>query len=660
MSNVKRRPYGSWSSPITADLLAQSGVSISEPQWDDGALYWLEGRPTEGGRYVIVRRDPDGTVEDVLPEGFNARTRVHEYGGGAYRARGDVLVFANFDDQRLYRIDGGGAPRPITPEPASARSLRYADMRFSPDGETIYCVRERHGDMPEAVNEIVSLPADGGEAPRVLVTGNDFYAAPRVRADGSALAWIAWNHPNMPWDGTELSTASFQPDGTLGAPERVAGGETESIFQPAWSPDGTLHYVSDRTGWWNIYRVEGDHRINLAPMQAELGLPHWNFGMNTYTFLSNDRIAAVIQHEGRDTLTLIRDIGERTDVELPFSCLLCAGQIRGEGTRLALIAGSATSFTQLVTYDVETRRLETIRRSVDTDIDTAFVSAAQPIKFPVGEDENGETIEAYGYYYAPHNPHFEAPEGELPPLIVFSHGGPTGFTTPVLRLSMQFWTSRGFALVDVDYGGSTGYGRAYRERLNGNWGIVDTRDCVKAAEHLRDQGLVDGNRLAIRGGSAGGYTTLCALAFHDVFHVGASYFGVGDAEALMRDTHKFESRYGHHLYGGSVEEAAEIYRARSPINATDRISCPMILLQGLEDRVVSPAQAEQMIAALEAKGLPYAYVAFEGEQHGFRKAENIRRAAEAELYFYARVFGFEPADDIEPVEIANLPTSGVS
>jgi dipeptidyl aminopeptidase/acylaminoacyl peptidase len=594
-----------------------------------------------------VLRTPDGETADAIPAGFNARTRVHEYGGGAYLAHGGTVFFSNFEDQRLYRVDDGAAPRAITPEPSTPAALRYADGRLTPDGRLIVCVRESH-EGREVTNEIAVLPADGDGEPQTLVSGSDFYSFPRPSPDGRKLAWTSWDHPRMPWDGTALWVAELGPEGTVGEPQLIAGGPEESIFQPEWSPDGTLHFVSDRSGWWNLYRRTGEEDQPLAPMEAEFGVPQWIFGISTYAFLPDGTIACAYSSEGLARLGRLRPGADRIEELEPTHLPADLPILRSRGSKLIYVGASPTEAAAVVTLDTESGELEILARSIEKDIDRSYISVPRSIEFPT---EDGLT--AYALFYPPRNKDAEGPPDERPPLIVSSHGGPTGQADPNLDPSVQFWTSRGFAYVDVNYGGSTGYGRVYRERLRLKWGIVDTDDCLNAARHLAKVGAVDGERLAIRGGSAGGYTTLCALAFHDLFAAGASYYGVADNELLLEDTHKFESRYLDGLIG-PYPEAAATYRERSPIHAADRISCPVILFQGLEDEVVPPEQAEEMAAALEHNRIPYAYLAFEGEQHGFRRAETIRRTNEAELYFYSRILGFEPADTLEPVTIHNL------
>ncbi len=643
MTEPQVAPYGSWRSPISSDLIVAGTVSFEQIQLDGDDIYWTERRPVEGGRSVVVRRTADGQTHDVTPPGFNVRTTVHEYGGGAYTVSAGVVYFSNFADQRLYRQDPGAAPRPITP----AAPLRYADGVVDRHRGRLICVREDHTQAGrEAVNALVAVDLAGEQEARVLVAGNDFYAAPRLSPDGSRLAWLTWNHPNMPWDGTELWVGTLGPDGAIDAMELVAGGRDESIFQPEWSPDGVLHFVSDRTGWWNLYRWRAGRVEALHTMEAEFGLPQWVFGMSTYGFVAPDRIVCAFTTGGIWQLALLEPArGTFEPLELPYTVINAVDAAPG---RVAFIAGSPTDPRSVVQLDMTTRRIDVLRRSSTVVVDEGYISIPRAIEFPTTD---GRT--AHAFFYPPHNRDFMAPAGERPPLLVLSHGGPTSATTNELDLGIQYWTSRGIAVLDVNYGGSTGYGRAYRQRLDGQWGVVDVDDCVNGARYLAARGEVDGNRLAIRGGSAGGYTTLCALTFRDVFKAGASYYGVADLERLAADTHKFESRYLDGLIGPYPEQR-ERYRERSPIHFTERLACPVILFQGLDDKVVPPNQAELMVAALRAKGLPVAYVAFAGEGHGFRKAENIKRALDGELYFYARVFGFELADPVEPVSIENL------
>jgi dipeptidyl aminopeptidase/acylaminoacyl peptidase len=614
--------YGTWPSPITAALAASGAIRIGGLKLDGGDTYWVEGRPAEQGRNVVVRRRANGSIEDLTPPGFNVRSRVHEYGGGAFTAHAGVLYFVNDADQRLWRQDPGAPPVALT-APGNAR---YADLELDPQRGRLLCVREEHAGG-EPVNTLVAVPLDGGE-PRLLVSGADFYASPRLNPAGDRLAYLSWDHPRMPWQGTELWLAPLDGERRPGPAQKIAGGATESIFQPAFSPGGILHFVSDRTGWWNLYRAPGEP---LWPVDAELGLPQWVFGLSSYGWLEDQVIACAFQQAGTWRLALL-DRGQRTTLDLPVTEI--AGLQAAPG-RAVFVGGSATAPAAIWSLSLEAGRPPSARRLHQPPgprLDEAYLSRPEPVAFPTA----GGVI-AHGLFHAPRNPDCAAPAGERPPLIVVSHGGPTAAASSSLNLGLQFWTSRGFAVLDVNYRGSSGYGRAYREALDGAWGVADVEDCAAGARWLVGQGRVDGGRLAIRGGSAGGYTTLAALAFTDVFQAGASYYGVSDLEALARDTHKFESRYLDSLIG-PYPARRDLYLERSPINHADRLSCPVIFFQGLEDKVVPPDQARRMVAALESKGLPVEYVTFPQEQHGFRRAETIARALEAELAFYARVF----------------------
>ena len=633
-------PYGEWESPIAPSDLTRAGIAVDGVATDGDTLYWVESRPTEGGRSVVVRRTADGRTTDVSPPGFNSRTKAHEYGGGAFAVRGGIVVSSQFTDQRVYRLDGP-QPVPITPEPDLDGGDRFADFEFF--GSLLIAVRERHHEDREPDNQLVVFPTDGSAAPREITSGNDFSSSPRVSPDGSRLAWLTWDHPRMPWEGTQLWMADLSADGSLSNVEQVAGGARESVFQPEWSPDGILHFVSDRSGWWNLYRREADgSHTHLVDEAAEWGRPQWVFGMSTYRFLEDGRIAAVVTEDGRSRIVTVTDgavapcLAERDAI----GSSLAVG-----GGRVWVVAGSDSEASAVIGVDPATGSYLEVRSSINLEIDPAYYSQARSIVFPTTSD-----AVAHAFYYPPSNPDFEAPEGELPPLVVWTHGGPTGASSPGLSLGRQFWTSRGFALVDVNYRGSVGYGREYRRALEGLWGILDSEDCIAAARYLVAEGLADPERLAIRGGSAGGYTTLAALTFHDVFATGASYFGVADLGALAEETHKFESRYLDSMIG-PYPGAIELYRARSPIHHVDLLNKPMLLLQGLEDKVVPPEQAEVMVEALSAKGIPHAYLAFAGEGHGFRSADAIERAAEAELAWYGWVFGFQPAGDIRAPEI---------
>jgi dipeptidyl aminopeptidase/acylaminoacyl peptidase len=646
MTQVQTAPYGSWKSPITSDLIVKGSIGLGQVKMDGDDVYWIEGRPSEGGRQVIVRRTSDGRTVDVNPPGFNARTRVHEYGGGDYVAHDSIVYFANFADQQLYRQGPNSDPQLLS-EGSTDAQLRYADLVVDASRNRLISVREDHREPGrEAVNTLVALSLDGGAA-QVLISGNDFYSSPRISSNGDRMAWLTWNHPNMPWDGCELWTGDFAKDGAITNQRLVAGGRRESVFQPEWSPDGALYFVSDRSGWWNLYRTTADGSVEpVCELQAEFGAPQWIFGLATYAFESADRIVCTFAERGLWRLGTIDTRAktlQRIDTPHTEISYVCAAS-----GRAVFRAGSPQSPFSIIDMDLTTRATKVLQRASKIDIEAGYISEPQPVEFPT---ENGLT--AHGFYYPPQNRDFVAPNLERPLLLVKSHGGPTSATVAVLMLGIQYWTSRGVAVLDVNYGGSTGYGRAYRERLNDNWGIVDVDDCVNGARFLSARGDADGNRLMIDGGSAGGYTTLCALTFRDQFKAGASHYGVSDAEALAKETHKFESRYLDNLIG-PYPERRDLYVQRSPIHFTDKLSCPVIFFQGMEDKVVPPNQAETMVEALRQKGVPVAYVAFAGEQHGFRRAENIKRALDGELYFYSRVFKFELAEAVEPVPIENL------
>ena len=635
-----QKAYGSWKSPITSDVIVSETIDVGQVTLDGKNVYWLEMRPAENGRYVIVTQSPDGHITDVTPPPFNARTRVHEYGGGSFTVSDSVVYFSNFGDHRLYCQSPGEGPVPVTFE----KEMRYADCIVDRQRHII-CVREDHTTGHEASNTLVCITPEDGTS-RIICSGNDFYSSPRVSPDGSRLAWLTWDHPQMPWDGTELWVARLKKDGSVDGAEKVAGSPHESIFQPEWSPDNTLYFVSDRTGWWNLYRHRHNHSEHVLDMEAEFGAPQWVFGMSTYSFESESRIICTYTQKGTWHLASL-DVTSRTlePIETPYTY---AEFVRAAPGCAVFCAGSPTEPLSVVKLDLATKTLDVIRRSSQLVIDPAYLSVPRPVEFPT---EGGLT--AHAFFYPPQNRDYCPPPGEKPPLLVISHGGPTDEASSMLSMKIQYWTSRGIAVLDVNYGGSTGYGREYRERLNDNWGIVDVDDCVNGAQYLVEQGDVDGNRLAIRGGSAGGYTTLCALTFRKTFRAGASYYGVSDLEALTKETHKFESHYLDSLVG-PYPERRDLYQERSPIYHVEGLSCPVIFFQGLEDKVVLPNQAEMMVEALHSKGVPVAYVPFEGEQHGFRRSQNIKRALDSELYFYGQIFGFELADPVDPVEIENL------
>ncbi|MEP7303068.1 MAG: prolyl oligopeptidase family serine peptidase [Caldimonas sp.] len=635
-------PYGSWASALSAEQLAAASVRFGQIAIAGDAVFCSEGRPAEGGRTVVVACDAAG-CHDLTPAPFDVRTRAHEYGGGAFAVSVDGELFFSHDaDQRIYRLRRGEAPRPVT----RGGAFRYADAVLDAARDRLIAVREDHSGPGEAVNAIVAIElASGGET--VLASGHDFFSNPRLSPDGSRLAWLSWDHPRMPWQGSDLWVATLDAAGRPGAPRHVAGGDAESIFQPEWSPAGELHFASDRSGWWNLHRERAGCIEPLHAMAAEFGEPQWQFAMSMYGFVADGGIVCLYEQGGRSHLARLdsRD-GSFAEVETPYCSLR---ELRVGAGFAACFAASEREAETLVRFDLAGEQFAVVRRSTETVPDPAGLSIAEAIEFP---SEGGRT--AHAFFYAPSNAGFTGEPGTRPPLLVISHGGPTGVAGASLGPRLQYWTQRGFAVVDVNYGGSSGYGRAYRERLDGAWGIVDVDDVVHGARFLVARGDVDPQRLAIRGASAGGFTTLAALAFRSVFHAGASHYGVSDLEALARDTHKFESRYLDSLVG-PYPERADLYRARSPVHFAARLASALILFQGAEDKAVPPDQAATMFAAVKAKGLPVAYLLFEGEQHGFRQARHIRRALEAELAFYGRVFGFAPADRIEPVPIDNLP-----
>ena len=582
-------------------------VSINSAGW---RRRLLASRASEGGRNVVVKWSPNGIV-DITPAGFNVRSRVHEYGGAAYTVHRGATYFTNFSDQQVYRQGPGEAPVAMT-DPGAM----WADYRVDTARHRLIGVREQDG-----VNVIAAIPD------RVLVQGSDFYSDPIVSPDGKFLAWLQWNHPNMPWDGTELWVGAFNASGLIGVRDKIAGGSAESIFQPEWAPDGALYFVSDRSGWWNLYRWLGKDVEAIHPMPAEFGKPQWTFSMVSYAFVSPTRMAATYTQNGRWKLAMIDAYTKRFEpVDLPVQPL---ESIKANKDAIYFVGGSATEPAAITRLSGS--KVEVLRASASERIAREWISVPEAVTFNVKDRD------VHAFYYPPTNPEVTAPPGDKPPLLVITHGGPTGATSDVLDPKIQFWTSRGFAVLDVDYRGSTGYGRPYRDRLKGQWGIVDVEDAVGGAEAMVAAGKADPERLIIRGGSAGGYTTLAALTFHETFKAGASYYGISDLEVLQSDTHKFEARYNDSLIG-PWPAARDVYRARSPIHFTDRLSCPIILFQGLKDKVVPPNQSEMMAEAVRQKGLKVKYVTFEGEQHGFRKAENIIRSLEEELAFYQDVF----------------------
>ena len=640
-SRKQAAPCGAWTSPITAGVVAAGASPLSQVMLDGKDVYWLAGRASEGGRTTLLRRRGEA-VEELTPGPFNVRTRVHEYGGGAALVADGTVWFSHFADNRVYRIDAaGGEPQALS----AGGDLRYADFVLDAARSRLVGVREDHtAGETYPVNTLCALGFDGQET--VLVDGNDFYSSPRMSPDGKHIAWLSWDHPRMPWEGTELWLAEIGADGTLLDGRLIAGGPAESVVQPEWAPDGTLYFVSDRSGWWNLHRYTDGVVHPVYPREAEFGGPHWVFGNSMYGFAANGDIVCTWIEDGVSRLgRLDTKSGALSAIDTPYQEIR---DLHVAGDSVALLGGAPTLATELARIDLASGKREVLARSIENLPDVGYLSVPQSISYP---SMNGRT--SYAFYYPPTNADFVPQPGELPPLMVIGHGGPTSMATSTLKLATQFWTSRGIAVLDVNYGGSTGFGRAYRDLLRGQWGVIDVEDCVAGARYLADQGLVDRERLVIRGGSAGGLTTLCALAFHDVFKAGASYYGVSDLKGLDADSHKFESHYNEYLIAPK-DKADAVYAERSPINHTDKLRRPMIFFQGLDDKVVPPPQSEVMVEALRGRGVPVAYLTLAGEGHGFRKADSIVRTLEAELYFYLRVFGIPVPENLPPVDIENL------
>jgi dipeptidyl aminopeptidase/acylaminoacyl peptidase len=657
--------YGEWASPIAGADVARKQVSLAFAVIEGSGVWWQESRPEEGGRVAIVCQGPDGVRRDLLPMPYNARTRVHEYGGRSYQPVPGGFVFANFGDQRLYRCGEQGAPEPLTPEPGDV-SFRFADFVLSPGGDEIWCVRERH-EGGRIARAIAAVPLDGSAAQddgamRVLVSGSNFYAFPAPSPDGTRLAFICWDHPLMPWDGTELRVAAVDGDGTQ---QVIIGGPAESVLAPAWRDDQSLYVISDRSGWWNLYLAGLDGTASeLCPRHEEFAAPLWQLGASPYAVLGDGRLA-VTYGTGESRLAVLDPGTSRLDdLDLPYRAYVFG--LTAADQAIATIAGGPTVPTTVISVDVpaagdQAAAARELSRSTDALPDPAYLPVPRAAELA---GPSGSVVHAL--VYPPSNPAMRAPEGELPPYIVWVHGGPTAQSVARLDLEKAFFTSRGIGIIDVNYGGSTGYGRAYRERLRGQWGVVDVADAMTAALALAESGEADGKRLGIRGGSAGGWTALAAVTSgvgvlgngaqggngtrERVFAAVASYFGVADLRAFAEHTHDFESRYLDGLIG-PLPESEALYAERAPVGHVNDATCPVLLLQGLDDPVVPPAQAESIAADLSAHGIPYAYITFAGESHGFRKAENIVASMEAELSFYGQIMGFVPPG-IPPVSLA--------
>ncbi len=642
-------PYGSWGSSISSEVLVDDAVRFGGIALDGDALYWIEARPGEGGRGVVCQMTEAGLLEDVTPEGHSARSRVHEYGGGAFAVAGGSVYFVDDSSQQIFVQHAGASPKAIT----GKAGCRFGNLVVDARRRRLIAIAEQHHADREPENFIVSVAIDAPHDQIVLARGHDFYAAPALSPDGAQCAFISWDHPDMPWDSTSLWLADVADDGSLENPLAIAGGPNESAIEPRFSLKGELWFVADGSGFWNLYRWHDKKRVAVHEDAAEYGRAPWLLGASNYAILDTGQVVAIRESKGRSSLVLIDPLtGVATELPLPYTEMT---SLRVNQHHAFFVGAAPLESQALVRLDLIGGHLTVLRHASRIALAAEQISSAEPISFASGG------VTAHGFFYAPRNPHYVGPVGERAPLLVLSHGGPTSSTSDGLDPAIQYWTSRGFAVVDVNYRGSTGYGRAYRQALAGAWGVADVEDCVNAALYLAQRGDVDARRLAIRGGSAGGFTTLCALAFRDVFAAGASHYGIGDLEALARDTHKFESRYLERLIG-PYPAAVEVYRARSPIHHLEGFTSPLLLLQGAEDRVVPPEQSRAMYQAVRARGVPVAYLEFEGEQHGFRRAANIRRSVEAELYFYGQVFGILPADDLEPVAIANMdvPGSGAS
>lgn len=663
MSKIKA--YGSWKSSLSAEMLADKGVRFGHMCVDGDDVYWLESRAKDQGRTVLVKHSSDGTIGDLLPDDVSVRSKVHEYGSGDFIVDQQIVYFTNAKDQCVYRFDGK-LSRLTKPNLQSEH--RYADFAIAPNKQYLVCVRETHH-KNSVINDLVSISLDDNESGKVKVlhAGFDFYSFPRLSKLGHRICWTCWNQPDMPWDAAELWTADLHEDGSLDAAHKIVGGNDlsarqdantqgpiiaepqnqQSIYQPLWSDDGVLHYINDVSGWSNIYSCRDGILNALTPIDREFGVPQWVLASSTYALCSDNQIYALYLQDGQQQLCHIdAESGHIEPIALPFrnfgDHLLYANNV------LYFRAAGPAVEEAIYRFDLATNQFEQISESKTFPLSVEEISVSKTIQF---ESKNNRPCHAF--YYSPKNSQYTAPLNTLPPLIVMSHGGPTAMTNNSLNTAIQFWTHRGFAVVDVNYGGSTGFGKKYRNSLRGNWGVVDVEDCIAAANYLVSKQLVDEKALLIRGGSAGGYTTLCALTFHNVFAAGMSRYGVADLESLASDSHKFEARYLDSVVGPYPQEKA-LYQARSPIHSTNQLSCPILLLQGADDKVVPPNQAEMMVEALENKKIPYAYKLYQGEGHGFRNADTIVDALNSELSFYQQVLQLDSDEAISKLEIQFL------
>ena len=645
MPQKKIYPYGGWPSSISASSVIADTISIGQLCLDGPDIYWNEVRPKEKGRSIVCKLGKQKLVEDFSPPNANVRSRVHEYGGGAYIVENGELWFSDGEDGRVWHKSFNGNTFPIT----SKSKSRYADfVRDSSRGRLI-AIAEDHQEIKTKPNNRLVAIRETGDV-NILAEGADFYSSPKVSADGRWLSWLSWDHPCMPWDGTSLWLAPIATDGAVGEQVLVAGGSKESIFQPEFAPDGTLYFVSDRSGWWNLYRIKAGEIELVLALDAECGVPQWSFGLSTYGFASENVIVISYIVDGLSKLAVF-DLSMNSFCPIHSSFVDITGLKVGNGQAI-FVGGSLVEPNSIVSYSLKSKKMTTLYRSGENNLSSSDVSRPIPVSIPVGDGEKTN-----GFFYKPQNALCIGSPDTLPPLIVKCHGGPTGQASAAFNFKIQFWTNRGFAVFDVNYRGSSGFGKSYRNRIRGEWGLVDVEDCVSGAKWLAEKGWVDGERMAISGSSAGGYTTLCALTFENCFAAGASYYGIGDLSALAKETHKFESKYLDSLIGAWPEEKA-LYSLRSPINFTEKLSCPLILFQGLKDKIVPPSQAEDMVAALQKKGIPIAYLSFIEEGHGFRQSKNIIRSIESELDFYGQVFRFRPAGEIASVLIENISGLG--
>jgi len=649
---VKKAVYGNWPSDITAQLIIDDSITIDEARQVSDSLYYIERRPQEAGRCVIVKITGNKSI-DILTAPYSARSRVHEYGGGCYCVHKDSVFFVNDNDQDIYLIKDKQTSRITT-----ADNKRFADFSYDKKFNRLIAICETRVD-DTVLNSIVSIDVNSGEISDIE-TANDFYASPRLNDFATQLCWQTWNHPNMPWDGNQLWIADINKNGQLLNKKHIAGGKNISVFQPQWSANGILHFISDDTGWWHLYRYStikhSDEIEQLTHGEKEFGLPQWVFAQSTYAFINSTDILCCYQSGGKSTLAKLSLSGQAELVDLNTDWQMFSS-VTADADYIGFIAASNHGFPQLVsaTFDFKPTPSSLLTTVVKTScflpVTAEYYSKAQSIEF---NNRKNQTV--FANYYPPVNPGYQANKNESPPLIVICHGGPTGQSSIALDAKKQFWTSRGFALLDINYSGSTGYGREYRLRLDNNWGKLDVEDCCDAALYAVSQGLANKNQLIIRGSSAGGYTVLAALTFEQVFSAGASYYGISELTSLASDTHKFESRYLDRLIG-PYPETRDLYQQRSPINHTEQLNCPVIFFQGTEDRVVPKQQAEKMFDALNKKGLPVAVQYFEGEQHGFRKADTIKQSLENELSFYQLIFDLKPKDEISfkgDIQIKNI------